>query len=288
MYDVRNANDETGKYYARCDDSELDADCVVGPVACPGLEPFVTKPRPLWIERWEASEIVPEDKDEARFVPLVETITQERDIRKIKQLVAVWLEVRVQWVSRVSLFRRAPGFATKEAWKMFASGTFSLSRTAKEITVCKNFAGFLEKTTPLALTQASIGGVSFETIQIVIQELANLNFYFDMLEVEQRLTGRGVEEISERMRSITDSSYLIFPGLAGRSTNEEIAGWLMEIRDFIRHWPYDESLWWIFEMPLSKTSLDVDLNALESAISDVYCSCVSRVLHRRPVLPRYS
>ena len=54
-------------------------------------------------------------------------------------------------------------------------------------------------TTPLMLTQALISGVLFETIQIVIQELANLNFYVDMLEVKQCLTGRGVEEISERM-----------------------------------------------------------------------------------------
>ena len=138
------------------------------------------------------------------------------------------------------------------------------------------------------LTQALIGGVLFETIQIVIQELANLNFYVDMLEVKQCLTGRGVEEISERMWSITDSSYLIFPGLARQSTDEEIVGWLMEIRDFICHWPYNDSLWWIFEMPLSKTSLDVDLNVLESTISDVYCSCVSCVLHHQLVLLRYS
>ena len=80
--------------------TRLDADCVAGPVACPDLEPFITKPRPLWIEHWEASEIVPEDEDEARFVPLVEIITRERDIRKIKQFVAVWLAVRVRWVHR--------------------------------------------------------------------------------------------------------------------------------------------------------------------------------------------
>ena len=107
------------------------------------------KPSPLWLNRWEESEVTPADRDEPRFVPLVEIITGSTDILEIREFVAVWMIVREMWVERALYLRRPPSFATKKAWRLFATGAFRTPSTEevqrRVVTVRRNFAGFLEK-----------------------------------------------------------------------------------------------------------------------------------------------
>ena len=248
------------------------------------------KPSPLWLNRWEESEVTPADRDEPRFVPLVEIITGSTDILEIREFVAVWMIVREMWVERALYLRRPPSFATKKAWRLFATGAFRTPSTEevqrRVVTVRRNFAGFLEKPVLLAGEQGLIGRVSLTDIQSVIQELADLNFYFDMLEVEHRLTGASIDEISDRMRPITGSSNLIMPGAVARSTTEEVGVWLTKVRDFIDHWPGDRLV--TFDIPLSEIGFTTDnVFALEFAVAEFFCCSASRFLGRRAVLPRY-
>lgn len=230
-------------------------------------------------------------EDEARFVPLVDIITGVVGIKRINDFVAVWRHVRLSWITNVLHLRRPPDFATRAGWESFASGTFLLPgehHGEQVLTARENFCEFLEFNGLLTLNRdvyslntAGVQGpvdevISTKVIHETIQELADLNFFFDLFEIEYRRTGDSLRDIVDRMQGITRSDGFLLPGEIPRSSADELEGWYIAIRDFMVPWPGEKP----------PTFFSNDLFSLERGVVSFYCSSVFRILRRQPVPPR--
>jgi len=235
-----------------------------------------------------------------RFVPPIDLITGVSAERKAKEFVAVWRLVRLKWLYEVFVTRQPPGFATRKAWKSFTTGVFSNARLQpnNEISIARiRFAEFLcfRKVASLPrenfiFFKGEVPGTIDEkvTVQMVrdtVCELADLNFFFDMFEVEYHRTYDSPMEIHERMGPARSPLSLTFPQPIPRSKLAERGAWLGHVRNFIRPWkgpkPVD------FELKLSDEPTIDEVTSLERAVAHVYCSNVTYILRRRPSLPRY-
>jgi hypothetical protein len=240
------------------------------------------------------------DQHQPRFVPLIDVITGVANDRKAKEFVAVWRIVKLPWLFEVSATRRPPAFATRRAWKSFAAGSFSEAEIQpnNEASIARiNFAEFLKFKSPLSLTRQSYSYLKEETpgpvhevitIEMVRQavcELTDLNFFFDMFEIEYRRTYDAPGDIEGRMSSIMSPGTLSFPQPIPRSDLADRAKWLVRVRDFMRDWEGPKPPAFDTE-PSNLTALG-DILHFESAVATVYCSNVTHILRRRPVIPRY-
>jgi len=123
-------------------------------------------------------------------------------------------------------------------------------------------------------------------VRDMVLELTDLNFFFDMFEVEYLRTYDSPEEIMDRMRPVVSPFSLTIPTTKiPRSQLTDRAEWLVRVHDFIR--PWDGKRLKDFELELSADPTIGEVTALEKAVVDLYCSNVTYVLRRRPVLPRY-
>jgi hypothetical protein len=235
-----------------------------------------------------------------RFVPLPDVVTGVANLQKAKEFVAVWRIVKHPWVHEVYMLRRPPEFATRRAWKSFTAGSFSTSEIQpnNDTSVARiNFAEFLGWRKVLRLDRGSYAYlqeeiprpvrdmITVDMVREVVRELTDLNFFFDMFEVEYRRTYDDPAEISNRMRPIMSPGSFSFPLPVPRSDLSDRATWLVAIRDFIEPWPGTESPAFHVQIPDPPT-LEAVLS-LESAVAEVYCSNVTFTLRRRPVIPCY-
>jgi len=128
--------------------------------------------------------------------------------------------------------------------------------------------------------------VTTKMVRDTVKELTDLNFFFDMFEVEYLRTYDSPVEITDRMRPVVSPFSLAVPAeTIARSQLTDRAAWLARVRDFIR--PWDGKRLKDFELKLSANPTIDEVTALEKAVADLYCSNVTYVLRRRPVLPRY-
>jgi len=195
---------------------------------------------------------------------------------------------------------KPPEFATRKAWKSFTTGVFSNARILphNETSIARiRFAEYLCFKKIISLPRENFifnkgetpgtidEKVTIENVRNTVRELADLNFFFDMFEVEYHRTYDPPMEIKERMWPATCPLSLTFPQPIPRSKLTDRATWLVRVRDFIRPWhgqkPAD------FEIKLSDDPTPHEVVTLERAIAHVYCSNVTYILRRRPSLPRY-
>ena len=218
-----------------------------------------------------------------------------------KEFVAVWRLVRTYWLSEVLMSRRPPEFATRRAWKSFAAGVFSGSivQTHHAISTTRaRFAEFMWFGKILSLPRedftffkGDVPGtidkkVTTEMVRDTVIELTDLNFFFDMFEVEYLWTYDSPGEIVDQMQPAMGPFSLAIPKeKIPQSRLIDLAGWLIRVRDFIRPWDGKKSKDFDLEFSAGPTIDKVD--ALEKAVAEVYCSNVTYILRRRPVLPRY-
>ena len=235
-----------------------------------------------------------------RFVPLIDVITGAGDVDRAKEFVAVWRVVRLEWVKRVFVTRRPPSFATRDAWKLFASGTFSTLpvRPDDETSLVRiKFSEFLGLERVLTLPRESFcfendndpapvdEKITTNMIRETIGELADLNFFFDALEIEQARTGDDPYDILDRMAPMTgDQPFISCPSIP-RSLFLDRARWLVAVRDLVINWPMMKQTGSFARIRNPLTSSSVQ--ELEFAVGEVYCAYVTFLLHRHPILPRY-
>ena len=235
-----------------------------------------------------------------RFVPPIDLITGVATERKAKEFVAVWRIIRFDWLNRMYGTRAPPKFATRKAWKSFTAGVFSNAtiQPNNETSIARvRFAEFLGFKKIMALPRENFTFVKDEvpgsidekiTVEMVrdtVRELADLNFFFDMFEIEYRRTYDAPDEIRDRMWPVTSPLSLTFPKDIPRSQLADRAAWLTRVRDFIKCWPGKKPEG--FDLHVSDRSTVNEVTALEKAVADFYCSNVTYILRRRPVLPRY-
>jgi hypothetical protein len=268
-----------------------------------GLEPLdllEPRPRKAWVDAWKKYACVPLGgyQDQPRFVPLIDVITGVEDVRKAKEFVALWRVVRFEWLERVFITRRPPAFATRDAWKLFASGTFSTLQVQPDdetSLVRVKFAEFLGLDRVLTLPGDSFcfendndpapidEKITMEMIRETVCELADLNFFFDALEIEQARTGDDPYDILDRMVPMTgDESFTSCPSIP-RTSLLDRANWLLAVREFVENWPMLSE----FSVRIRNPPTSCSVEVLESAVAQVYCAYVTFLLHRPPVLPRY-
>lgn len=216
-----------------------------------------------------------------------------------KEFVAVWRTVRELWLYQVFKTRRAPEFATREGWKLFVSGTLSSSKIKPEerLAICVKFSKYLGLDHVLFLDRKRYSEldeapgpisvkITADMVRETVSELADLNFFFDMFEVEHEL-GRGEPgEICRRMELVMRGGRLTRPVPIRRSTLCERGVWLMSVYEFIKGWPGSsrQDLYARIQRPIRDHLL---VRSLETTVADLYCYNVTHTLRRRPVLPRY-
>lgn len=263
------------------------------------LEP---KPVKVWVDVAARYGNVPLEgsQHQPRFVPPIDLITGVSTERKAKEFVAVWRLIRFKWLHEVFVTRKPPEFATRKAWKSFATGVFSNAKIqpGNETSIARiRFAEFLCFNRIISLPRddftflkGEVPGtidekVSTEMVRDTVRELADLNFFFDMFEVEYHRTYDPPMEIKERMWPATCPLSLTFPQKIPRSTLADRAAWLVRVRDFVRPWHGSKSADFDLE-PSDDPTID-EVIALERAVAHIYCSNVTYMLRRRPSLPRY-
>ena len=234
-------------------------------------------------------------------MPLIDLITGVASVQRAKEFVAVWQLVRLYWLREVFSCRKPPDFSTRRGWKSFASGVFSGSviQVNHETTVTRvRFTEFMSFRKIVSLPRENftflkgeVPGtidekVTTDMVRATVLELTDLNFFFDMFEVEYLRTYDSPKEILDRMRPSMSPFCLTVPAEPiPRSQPADRAAWLARVRDFIRPWDGKKSK--DFELELSEDSTVEEITALEKAVAHVYCSNVTYVLRRRPILPRY-
>ena len=214
---------------------------------------FEPQPVKVWIDVAATYARIPLEgsQHQPRFVPPIDLITGVAAERKAKEFVAVWRLIRFQWLREVFETRTPPVFATRRAWKSFAAGVFSDAKVQphNETSIARiRFAEFLRFKKIIVLPRENFtfhkddvpgsidDKVTVEMIRDTVHELTDLNFFFDMFEVEYHRTYDSPAEIRDRMRSVTSPFSLTFPQKIPRSRLVDRAGWLVRVRDFIRPW----------------------------------------------------
>ena len=264
---------------------------------------FEPEPTKAWVEAAAVYAKISLEgaQHQPRFVPQVDLITGVSSGYKAKEFVAVWKLIRHRWLYEVFMNRKPPEFATRKAWKSFAVSAFSqpeIINPNNETSIARvRFTEFMHFPKIISLPRESftfskgdVPGtidekVSTEMVRDTVRELVDLNFFFDMFEVEYYRTYDPPVEIVERMRPVMSPFSLTYPQHIPRSTLAERAAWLGRVRNFITPWQGKKPKY--FSIKLSDIPTDGEVAVLEAAVADVYCSNVTYVLRRRPVLPRY-
>jgi len=241
------------------------------------------------------------DQHQPRFLPPIDLITGVANEQKAKEFVAVWRVVKHTWLWELNFHMAPPLFATRRAWKSFATGSFSTSEVQpnNEVSLARiNFAEFLGfskvlslKRQDYAFLKEEVPGpvdkvVSLKMVRETVQELNDLNFFLDMFEVEYLRTYDPPRDIDERMRPVLQPGSLTHPLPIPRSNLADRAAWLVAARNFMQGWQ-GTSTSPAFKTNLPTPSTLAEVVQFESAIATVYCYNVTYVLRRRPSLPRY-
>lgn len=208
--------------------------------------------------------------------------------------------VKHTWLWELNLRVSPPPFATRRAWKSFATGSFSTSEVqpnnATSIAQI-NFAEFLGFSKVLSLKRESYTSlkeevpgpvdkiISLEMVQETVCELTNRNFFLDMFEIEYLRTYDPPGNIERRMWPILRPGSLTLPLPISHTNLANRATWLVAIRDFMQDWQGPKPSTSDANLPSLITPEDII--GFESAIANLYCHNVTYTLRRRPSLPQY-
>jgi hypothetical protein len=254
------------------------------------------RPSQIWVDAWKryANDVPTLAEDQPRFVPLVSIITEES--RPVASgFVAVWRAVRGLWIERVFNTRKPPSFATRDGWRTFVLSVISApgAESDEQFAVRVNFSKYLGLDRVFSLDNGhggapglSITGITAEMVCETVSELADLNFFFDLFEVEHELDRLESDEIQRRMERVMRGGQLTSPVFIHRSSPNDRGLWLIALYEFMQDWPGAEA---------QQSHVNVErpvedpwvIRSLESTVADLYCYNVTHALGRLPVLPRY-
>lgn len=241
------------------------------------------------------------DQHQPRFFPPIDLITGVTTEERAKEFVAVWRIVKANWLMSVFSVRRPPEFATRKAWKSFIAGSFSTSqfKPGTETSIARiNFAEFTRLGKVLSLRREDYAHLREETpgpvhdkitldmVRQAVCELSDLNFFYDMFDIEYHRTYDPPDDICVRMRPFMSPFSMTVPVPIPRSRLPDRAAWLTAVRDFMDNWPGKKPLGFDINLPDPPTLAEII--PLESAVADFYCSNVTYLLRRRPVVPPYA
>jgi hypothetical protein len=122
-------------------------------------------------------------------------------------------------------------------------------------------------------------------IRETVCELADLNFFFDLLQIEHARTGDDPHDIRDRMAPVSAGQPFTSCPKIPRSSLFDQAMWLFALRNFVANWPLRKEFGFYVEVRYRPASWTI--RTLESSVAEVYCLCVRALLYRSPVLPRY-
>ena len=296
-----NVNVETGMPHFTTE--QIHAETVTENVQNPQLQAQL-EPRPIreWAEVAAKFANVPllGDQHRPRFLPSIDLITGVTTMQKAREFVAVWRIVKLYWLSALVYQMAPPPFATRKAWKSFTAGSFSTSEIQpdRETSIARiDFAEFLGfkrvlslKREDFAFLKDEVPGpvdkvISFDMVRETVRELLDLNFFFDMFEIEYRRTYDPPNYIHKRMHPVLQPGTLIHPAPIPRSDLSDRAKWLVAVRDFMQDWQGPKSSAFNAGLPSPATLNDVA--GFETSIANLYCHNVTYILRRRPTVPRY-
>jgi len=264
----------------------------------------VPKPTEAW--KTVDGEIPPEEKPSLHLVPSLDIFTGVDNVLQLKRFVYTWTKIKMTWFRRVGEELRPPDFSTRRAWRTFMRGSFDPAPINAESEAGKNRLRFtaylglpepprfdinstrLEANAPDILDKT----VHTHVIQTALRQLNNINFLFDVFEVELKRTWDLPSVILERLQGIAGGSKncIVDPNPIILLTVEQRASWILALRDLIARWPSSDAKPPNFDIVPRKTSTGFnvqDVMALELAVARSYCRTAGQILNRRPTIPLY-
>jgi len=240
------------------------------------------------------------------LVPALDIFTSVDNVTQLKRFVYTWVKIRSRWLRKVSEESQAPDFSTRRAWRTFMRGSFDPAPINPESEAGKSrlrFTAYLGLPEPPTydINSTTFGSnppshldrtVDSRTVQAVLREVNQLNFFHDVFEVELKRTWDLPSAILERLRPITKGrqNYFAEPNPMALTKLEERASWLLAFREVLTSWPCSVQKPSTFDLALrnTKRGLNVqDVIALELALARFYCHAAAEILGRRPTIPLY-
>jgi len=240
------------------------------------------------------------------LVPSLDIFTGVDNVLQLKRFVYAWVKIRSRWLQRVGEEFQAPDFSTRRAWRTFMRGSFDPAPINPESEAGKSrlrFTAYLGLPEPPTydISSTSLGSdpqrhldytVDRRTVEAILRQVNQLNFFYDVFEVELKRTWDLPSTILERLQPITRGrqNYFSDPNPMVLTKLEERASWLLAFRDVLTPWPSSFARPPSFDLVLRQTDrgLNVqDIVALELALARFYCHAAEEILGRRPTIPLY-
>lgn len=264
-------------------------------------------PKPT--EGWKTAdrEIPPEEKPSLHLIPSLDIFTGVDSVLQLKRFVYTWEMIKTAWFRKVSEELQPPGFSTRRAWRTFMRGSFDPAPINPQSEAGKSrlrFAAYLglpeppkfdinstrlQDNVPDALDKT----VSTSLIRTALRQVNDINFLYDVFEVELKRTWDLPSVILERLQDIACGSKNCFANpnpAASPWTVEERANWIFALRNLITCWPSSTPKPPYFDLVPRKTGTRFDVRdvfALELAVARFYCCAAEQILGRRPTIPLY-
>ncbi|KAF9642469.1 hypothetical protein BDM02DRAFT_3133072 [Thelephora ganbajun] len=257
---------------------------------------------------WETvdRELEPESKPSLHLVPALDVFTGVDNVLQLKCFIYVWLKVKNRWLLRVSKELQPPEFANRRAWRTFMRGSFDPSPIRPESEAGKSrlhFTDYLGLSEPLTfdINSTKLGlaplhplkkTVEGSSVRNALHEINEINFLYDVYEVELRRTWDLPSIIVDRLRHIAGNNRNPFenPTPISRRSISERLGWIVALKDVVKEWltsfpkPRD------FDLEPRRTPAGPkveDVLALELAVAKYYAHVAREILGRRPTIPLY-
>lgn len=263
-------------------------------------------PRPTEAWRTADGEIPPEERPSLHLVPSLDIFTGVDNVLQLKRFVYAWVKIRSRWLQKVSEELQAPDFSTRRAWRTFMRGSFDPAPINPESEAGKSrlrFTAYLGLPEPPThdINSTSLGSnprshldrtVDLHTVEATLREVNQINFFYDVFEVELKRTWDLPSTILERLQPITRGlqNYFAEPNPVVLAKLEERASWLLAFRDVLTTWPSSSPKPHNFALDLRQTDRGFnvqDVIALELALARFYCNVADEILGRRPTIPLY-
>lgn len=272
------------------------------------LEVLLALATPQPTEAWRTAdgEIPPEERPSLHLVPALDIFTKVDSVLQLKRFVYTWVKIRNRWLQKVSEELQAPDFSTRRAWRTFMRGSFDPEPINPESEAGKSrlrFTAYMGLPEPPThdIASTSLGSkppshldrtVDRHTVEEILRQVNQVNFFYDVFEVELKRTWDLPSTILERLQPITHNrqNYFANPNPLVLTKLEERASWLLAFRDVITPWPCTIPKSSNFALVPRQTDrgLNVqDIIALELALARFYCYAAEEILGRRPTIPLY-
>ena len=209
-------------------------------------------------------------------------------------------------MQKVSEEFQAPDFSTRRAWRTFMRGSFDPAPINPESEAGKSrlrFTAYLGLTEPPTydINGTSLGlnppnhldrTIDPRTVEAILRQVNQVNFFYDVFEVELKRTWDLPSTILDRLQPITHGrrNYFVDPNPMVLTKLEERLSWLLAFRDVLSPWPSSFPKPANFALVPRQTDRGPnvqDVIALELTLAKFYCHTAEEILLRRPTIPLY-